>query len=833
LIFLELALQGIAGFAPLTRIAMKPGINVGKTSDAVARRAILDAIYHTLYPDPARASATERLVDPSAKESRIALTFFGRDKETYRVVREAQNGAVSLHKFDKTTKKYGALTRAALEVAQYVRVQQQLPDEVGFERLFVMSPEAMPSRGVRAKTRSGSGLMRATSDIHPSGPGRPARSVSAVRMPSALSAAATATSMAARAASGFGSALNPTNALVQAEMKASEAPAIETAAQRDPDEPPPGDLKAMRLFAAKLREELATARRAEGAQVELDALNARRFELSQKAERVRDVRAEVEKLKQIVASQSDLHDLPSGFGERLRRLEEMETKYQQDRQKLGDERAEVEQALQNTYVLRLQEDRYFIASVLFGVMFIVAAISMQKPAISLLNIPCMTVAAAAAFRWVAELEKKSRKESKLTAIADREMRLERQYDLDTAAMRRLMEKLEISDPRELIERIDGAEQLEKQLRAAEQTLAQFLSDPSVAAAEREMFQIAARTEQLEAEVLGSQGVTSVTTLERKIAQLEQEIVALEKERGLPLSPRTVLPRTPTGIEPNMFPPPDVRLVTGDLVRAGSSVYAPYDPLQSVSVAPADPTTVPAPPRAGSVVRPPNAEAASLFDFGGGNIGGEDEEDDKGYGSGYGRGPRGPSGGGPSGGGPGGAKTSGEEGWLAAPGIGASGSGGSASAYGGGDSGDLPPDRSRDLMLAAVDLLQISVDALGDRIAKRLAQYLEAFTEGKYVRPEYGPRGEITLIPKAAGADPIAYVDIEGPDLDLIDSAIRFTLIEACLAKVRVPILIDDPFGSFTVKKRMLLSQMLGYLGKATQVVLLTEKEDVSGHALPL
>src|SRR5438105_739698 len=177
MILLELALQGIRGFPPLTRITLRPGMNVGKTADAHQRRAILDAIYHVLYPDPARAGATPKLADPASKEARFALTFFGRDRVTYRVVREAANGSVSLHKFDPEQNKYTALTRTASEASQYLRVQQNLPDEVGYERLFVFSPEAMPSHGLKAKTRSGSqiasgladGGVQASSSSHPAG----------------------------------------------------------------------------------------------------------------------------------------------------------------------------------------------------------------------------------------------------------------------------------------------------------------------------------------------------------------------------------------------------------------------------------------------------------------------------------------------------------------------------------------------------------------------------------------------------------------------------------------------------------------------------------------
>jgi hypothetical protein len=813
MILLELALQGIRGFPPLARITLRPGMNVGKSQDPIQRRAILDAIYHVLYPDPSRAGATAKLADPAAKEARFALTFFGRDRLTYRVVREAVTGAVSLHKFDPEQNKYAAMTRTALEAAQYLRVQQQLPDEVGYERLFVFSPEAMPSHGLKAKTRSGSQIAAGLSEGSvASGPGLPVSSplgrpsnLAQARPPSQINSL-----QAMRGPSGFGSSLNMTNAIVQAEIARSGGDVQKAPGAATLDEGP--DL-AERI--AEIREALERARqertqvvRAEAAQVEIDALNQRRFEISTRVDRAKALRAEVERLQEHSRANADLRSLPKGFHERLRNLEEAKTKYQHERQKLVDERIELDQRYRQEMVLPLSSDRYFLSGVLLAVLFIVLAILMAKPALALLNVLCMVVAAGAAFRWVGEMEHHTRIGLRLQAAKDREQRLDRQYDQDTSALRRLLEKLEISDPLEVVERIEGAMKVENQLEIAEDALRRELADPQTAEADRELAHIARRIEALEGDTVSVQSVLSAETLDRRVVQLERELAELqaqEKARSRGISP----------------PPP--RSVSRP---AAALTPHPSQRPPSVPAAPPPERTPPVPPR------PPTREAEQLFDFGGGNIGSDDDEE--GYGSGYGTGSGRPSGGNP-GSGSGASSGYDGEGLLAAPSLGGRGGIGSGGGTGSIDSYDLSgsgnllaPDRSRDLFQTAVDLLQLPVDDLAARIQKRVGQYLLVFTDEAFDSAIFGPRGEMAVTPKGGG-EPVGFMEIASDKIDLVDAALRFSLVEACVAKFKIPLLFDDPFLSFEAQKRVLLSQMLSYLAKMTQVFLLTERDDVAGN----
>ena len=205
----------------------------------------------------------------------------------------------------------------------------------------------------------------------------------------------------------------------------------------------------------------------------------------------------------------------------------------------------------------------------------------------------------------------------------------------------------------------------------------------------------------------------------------------------------------------------------------------------------------------------------MFDYGGGYIG-DDEEDDE----------VSPKSTKTNGGSDDGASTAG----YLAMGSGMSGFGGGG--IGGySDGGAAAPDRSRELVQAAVDQLSVTVDDLGTRLVPRLGQYLEAFTAKTVKKAKLGPRGEVTVMPEQG--EPIAYPDL-GPDLlDTVDLALRFALAECVLRKFRIPVFVDDPLWAQDDKRRRLFGQMLGYFGRASQVVVLSGQSDLQGSPLDL
>ena len=946
MILVELALQGLKGFPELVRLPLKPGLNVARPSDRALGAAIFDAYYHTLFPDPSRGNATAHLVASRAARSRMALTFYGRDRVTYRLIREADSGATKLYKFDVDTQQYKLFTKSASEAAQYVRVQQRLPDEVSYERLFVFAPESMPSRGQRARTRSGAPLASGLDVPAPSGPGlpmqrymsgvmpRPESTHGRVAPPRGLTQMPTLLPRDPSVAAGFGSSFNPTNALVQSE--------IDERGMREPEGAAEPTEEEKRDELERLRLEVETLQRSERAQDEIDQLAARRFELAEKLDKVTKLRAELTRLDTMVRDSQDLDGLPDGFSERLRHFEELGARYTDDRARLTEEINALEAAQQTSMVQPLKSDPYFLAGVVGAVAFLFIAWWVSAPVLALVNIACAVVAAGAGFRWVSDLEAEDKERFRLQAASDRLERLERQHNLDTGATRRLMKRMQIDTPAELLSRVEDYEQLRRQRATLQEALHAGQEGHDLGESSRELEAIQSRISSLEADLAAGSGtVLSADTLNRRIRRLEadlgegaQDTMPLEaqpQEREpsgpsprpasprpasqrpasqRPASPRPASPRPAsqrpertasvvTGTpmpgrpsEPSDQPARSPSVVTGTPVPAGggrapSGGTHPSAPPRVASVIEGTPlpSDVPglvgarrlrdppegdsqrlptfpgpatgdgpgsddvsfsrmkSPATSGSVPeapyerRPPdplpppvapveaNREEEGWFDYGGGIIGSDDEEEEEGYGSGYGR----SEGSTPSSGRGRGSSTA-PAGMYA---VGQGGGGGGLGGYEHGgysdDGGGQYPDRSRDLMQAAVDILQMEIDELGRNVASRMGQYLAAFTDGTFVQPEFGPRGEVAVRPKEG--DPIAYVSLPDDQVDLVDSAIRFCLVEAIVARHRLPVLFDDPFTGFPPKRRKLFSQMLAYLGANTQLLVMTPSEDIEGDRL--
>ncbi len=843
MIFVELALQGLKGFPERVRLPFKRGINVFPLSEAALRSAVLDVFYHLLYPDPARGSATEALADPKAKEARLALTFYGRDKKTYRLVRDVVSGATKLFTFDKEKKRYELFADSARDVAQYIRVQQHLPDDVAYDRLFLLSPESMASKGEKARTRSGQPIVKPTDFGPPSAPGLPAaRGGSGAHLP--RPGGPPGGSGAGPMEGGIGSALNSTNALVQAEMDqgpdvsfggASFGGASFGGATMPSVEEQEKDL-------AKAEDELRRLRSAEKAQLELDRLVLRRSELEKTAGEIDELKEALQSLRDEKKSfGQELGDLPKGFGDKLRRLESQTAKYKTDHKRTFDEVTLLQAEEGGLEVFPFWKDTYFLVGVGGALIAIVLAYALGTSWLAFLNIPCLLVAAGSAYRWVGELEVQSRAQWRLTAGRERLQRLERQYELDTGVVRRLMEEMNIDEPSEILERYAAFEEVGKEIQKTEARVRVMFQDPAVKQAEKDLRKVRARIEQCEQAVLEAEGsMMTKEVLERRIRLIRKQL-GRASEPSAPSSSRReddgealvalpgatspsapVVAKRPASSSALRLPDSDEPMPLAPPKGAKPSTGSSSEPSTGVLSGPRVPA-FPAPPASGK------PGTGSLFDFGGGHIGADDDEDEEGYGSGYG------AGGGTAEGGPefGAAEAPGcalmAIGYGGPPGGGGVGSWRSGGSGYGGESSPRP-DRSRDLIQTAVDLLQVDVDTLCEKLSPRIGQFAKALTDGKFDRVSFLPRGEASF-GLTDGSELTPYVELGGEALDGCDSALRFALVEACLHKDTIPLLMDDPFEHFPADRRRLWIQMLGYFAKATQVFVATAKGDVKGHVV--
>ncbi|MGF1508347.1 MAG: ATP-binding protein [Myxococcota bacterium] len=761
MIVVELALKDVRGFESSSRLQLKPGLNVLRIQDGAARSALLDAVYFPLFPDPARAAATAPLAQtPSAT---VILTFYGRDKKAYRLRRNLETGATKLYTYAAQAKRYQLLTEVTQEAAQFVRVQQRLPDEVSYERLFLLDAHSMPSRGHEARTRSGTPVIGAGGShwaAEPSSYGIPFQSTPfpgpagptpALGTPHVLGGGRTPPG---RAVSGFGSSDNVNNALVRSELE-GEAPPT----------PPQGKRrKALLEERAQVEEHLRITLAAERAQDELDTLTRRRVELEDRAAELRQAEARRHALEEELRMHEDVAAFPEGMRERLADLDAADERYRAERAKLDIERVSTQELRNAMPPSSLLVDPLFVGGAAFLVLTLVVSLVSGTPWIALLNILGAIAMAVAAFRSVSARERYMKFELRAKAVDERIQRLEKQFELDTSVVRKLMAKFETDDPSDLLEQLEAYDAVNQKLSAARLEEDSLRTDREVLQASTELSRIEPRIKALEADVFKNTGtVTSSASLRQRLVAIDHELKRMSRaSKAAPVRPNTPVIRGSEDI-------PALRRVSSDITE-------------------------------------------------------DDLDAEDGYGG------RGNGGGNHSGSGPLLCMASGgfDGGYGGGMGI--------QAGYGGGGGGNgqamLEPDRSRELMQAGIDLMQTTLETFTPDFQRRFNQFLSALTDQRYVDSEFGPRGEVRVMDRDQKVTP--YAKLQGEILDLVDVAIRFSLAEAVVSRVRIPVVVDDPFEAFPKRRRKLFVQMLQYMSKLTQVIVLTRTEDITeGHQIHL
>ncbi|MBI4814630.1 MAG: hypothetical protein HY791_00130 [Deltaproteobacteria bacterium] len=782
--FLELSLTGVKGFPAKTRLSFKAGINFAKMPDATARRALVDVLYHTMYPDSSRSSATSHLADPAAEKSRAVLVFHGRDKSTYRLVRDLKSGTTRLEKFEAAEKRYVRLTETANEAAQYTRVQLRIPDEVAYDRLFILCPESQASRAEQ-RWRS-TGEEGSSGGFAPSAPGMgggPPGMFALGGPPGGMfeqpAELGGMTGVFPRPPWLFNEQpsglFNPTNALVVAEAEAVERsrskledPADADAANERPTDAPPPLAKAAKNEPPiepqyiEARKRLENANRVQRAEAELERLKVRMKELEKKGDELRGLGTQRVKLSEELAQDPILRDMPAGMADRLRAYEKGLEKRNAEQLKAKEELSGIEDALIRAPVLPLEKDPYFAGGVAGAVLSLALAYTLREPWVVGLNPIAGIGAVGAALRWVNDLEARARIEYRKNAITERINRLEKTFDAETAVARKFIAEKEIEGGAQgLLELVQETEAKRKRLDEIADRIEAARKDPEAQAAAAELPRVEERIRLLEEIVAGGQQEhDSIDKLEERVRALGARL----KAKGL--SPDQVYSKS-----------------------SGSEAEEEEEQ-----------------PRAKPSSSKKSTRQASSYD---------DDDDEVGYGSGYDLGYRSPRSG-----------SNEPEPWLAASGAG----------WGGGlPSGVqrtgmfMRPDLSRDLVQSGVDALLIPLDAVIEKVEKRLAQYVSAFTRKKFTAVSFGARGEISV--SAEGGDPVAFTALEPRDMDYVDAAIRLTLAEAAIPKARAPILIDDPFTAMDPKRRKTFMQMLSYFAAVTQVIALSPLADFEGHEL--
>ena len=117
---------------------------------------------------------------------------------------------------------------------------------------------------------------------------------------------------------------------------------------------------------------------------------------------------------------------------------------------------------------------------------------------------------------------------------------------------------------------------------------------------------------------------------------------------------------------------------------------------------------------------------------------------------------------------------------------------------------------------AAELLNLTPDELWAQVQPRLLSYLAALTDRRVATATRESNGLVTLA--AAGGRSGPYTSLPPPLRDLVYVALRLTMLERVCGYKRLPVVVDDAFGTLEAAKRALVSKMLKGISTQTQVI---------------
>lgn len=129
---------------------------------------------------------------------------------------------------------------------------------------------------------------------------------------------------------------------------------------------------------------------------------------------------------------------------------------------------------------------------------------------------------------------------------------------------------------------------------------------------------------------------------------------------------------------------------------------------------------------------------------------------------------------------------------------------------------------------AADIMQLSPDELWTQIVPRLGAYLGALTDKRIVSGKPDGKGQLLL--SAADGRGGPYQGLPQPLKDLAYLSLRLALIEKVAAYKKLPVVVDDAFGTLDPAKRALVHKMLKAISGLTQVIHRTPEAPPPGVA---
>ena len=149
--WVEFALQGVRGFLPSVRVSLKPGYWTLLPNTPGA--PLVGLTSELCFPD-GRGGDARYASSEGGTTSKAALWIVGRDRATYRILRELGRSG-SLYRVNAATRGHDLVTEEPTEMAQYLRAQVGFPPRGRYETLFTFTPGQLPSKRPKRPAAAG------------------------------------------------------------------------------------------------------------------------------------------------------------------------------------------------------------------------------------------------------------------------------------------------------------------------------------------------------------------------------------------------------------------------------------------------------------------------------------------------------------------------------------------------------------------------------------------------------------------------------------------------------------------------------------------------------
>lgn len=136
---------------------------------------------------------------------------------------------------------------------------------------------------------------------------------------------------------------------------------------------------------------------------------------------------------------------------------------------------------------------------------------------------------------------------------------------------------------------------------------------------------------------------------------------------------------------------------------------------------------------------------------------------------------------------------------------------------GGRAGWDPSDVLRPMVELAAQAVRVPVLPFMEGIRQRLAQYIAALTDNRFVGVRPGPQGSWHVVAASGASGPMS--GLQPADRDLVFVGVRLAVVERVVVPLGLPLVFDEPSLLVDAPHRGLLVRMLKTLSAGTQVMV--------------